>query len=114
MRIALLFAASVLVAGCSQLSGQQPRATQLTPITPSRAAGPVSSSATTTASTPSPAPKAGAPVAEAIRWVEAAGPVDGADFYKGSALLNDVQFEGGRIGQVDYPIVLEGAAVVHA
>ena len=34
MRIALLFAASVLVAGCSQLSGRQPRATQLTPITP--------------------------------------------------------------------------------
>jgi hypothetical protein len=80
MRIALLFAASVLVAGCSQLSGQQPRATQLTPITPSRAAGPVSPSLTTTTSTPSPAPKPGAPVAEAISWVEAAGPVDGADF----------------------------------
>jgi hypothetical protein len=80
MRIALCFAASMLVAGCSQLSGPQPRGTQLTPITPSRTAGPASAAPTSATGTPSPAPEPGAPIAEAIRWVEAAGPVDGADF----------------------------------
>jgi hypothetical protein len=80
MRIAVLFAASLLVAGCSQLSGTPPRATQLTPITPSRTTGSVPATSTGQPGTSSPAPAPGAPVAEAIDWVEAAGPVDGADF----------------------------------
>ena len=81
MRIALLFAASLLVAGCSQLSGNPPQATQLTPITPSRTAGSASPTPATTPPSSSPAPQPGAPIAEAIRWVEAAGPVDSADFH---------------------------------
>ena len=81
MRIALLFAASVLVAGCSQLAGNPPHATQLTPITPSRTAGQPSPTSSNASATSSPAPEPGAPVAEAIRWVEAAGPVDSADFH---------------------------------
>ena len=80
MRIAVLFAASLLVAGCSQISGTPPRATQLTPITQSRAAGSISATGTSQPGTSSSAPTPGAPVAEAIDWVEAAGPVDGADF----------------------------------
>ena len=81
MRIALLFAASVLVAGCSQLSGNPPHPTQLTPITPSRTAGSASPTSSSASATSSPAPEPGAPIAEAIRWVEAAGPVDSADFH---------------------------------
>jgi hypothetical protein len=81
MRVAVLFAASLLVAGCSQISGTPPRATQLTPITPTRAAGSVPTTSTGQPETSaSPAPAPGAPVAEAIDWVEAAGPVDSADF----------------------------------
>lgn len=81
MRIALLFGASVLVAGCSQLSGNPPHATQLTPITPSRTTGTASSTPASTSPTSSPAPQPGAPIAEVIRWVEAARPVDSADFH---------------------------------
>lgn len=87
MRIALLFAASVLVAGCSQHSADDSRSTQLTPITPSRTAGTAapgtaaSTTATTrTSVTSTSAPEASAPVAEAIAWVESAPPVDGANF----------------------------------
>lgn len=82
----MLLAASVLLAGCSQLSGTEQRATQLTPITPSRAAGSPpnsTSSAQTSSSVPepgAPAPEPGAPIDEAIRWVEAAGPVDSAEY----------------------------------
>jgi len=80
MRIPVWFAASLLVAGCSQISGTPPRATQLTPITPSHATGSVPTTSTGQPGTSSSAPAPGAPVAEAIDWVEAAGPVDGADF----------------------------------
>lgn len=84
MRIAVLFAAALLVAGCTQ---GPPRTTALTPITPSRAASspaqstpqatPSSTSATSSDAT---APRGGAPVTAAISWVEAAAPVDAADF----------------------------------
>jgi hypothetical protein len=87
MRIALLFAASVLVAGCAGQQGNQSRPTQLTPISPSRTAetaapGTGTSSATTTRSSvaSTAAPDASAPIGEAITWVESAPPVDGADF----------------------------------
>lgn len=87
MRIAVLLAASALVAGCSVVPAGKPGPAELTPITPSRAAG-----ATTATSTPSSwaspsttaqaatAPAAGEPLAAAIAWVEAGPPVDGADF----------------------------------
>ncbi|MCB0938526.1 MAG: hypothetical protein KDB55_21335 [Mycobacterium sp.] len=77
MRMVVVFAASALLAaGCSGDSGQA-RHTQLTPITPSRTA--ISTSATST--TPSAAPAAGVPIAEVIKWVAAAGPVDAAQYH---------------------------------
>lgn len=88
MRIAVLLAASVLVAGCSKIPASQPGPTQLTPITPSHSSGAGTSTTSTARSSASPttsspsaaAPAAGQPVAEAIAWVEAGPPVDDADF----------------------------------
>ena len=81
MRIAGLLAASLLVAGgvagCSDSTGGQPHPTTLTPITPSRPTG--STSATTTTSVS--APPTGVPIAEAIKWIEAGSPVDGAQYH---------------------------------
>lgn len=77
-----------LVAGCSS-STDTPGGGKLTPISPSRPAGQPAPSTTgtttstttsTTAASQSPAPGPGATAAEAIAWVEAAGPVDAADF----------------------------------
>lgn len=92
MRIAVLFAASVLVAGCSGLSTDRPGPTALTPISPSHIAGKSATSSTRTsmstatstsnrsAVASADAPEPGAPVDEAIAWVAAAAPVDGKDF----------------------------------
>ena len=80
MRIAVLIAASLLVAGCSQQPAGRPGATQLTPITPSHSATPTSPKTSATSSVPAAAPGAAASPAEAIAWVEAAPPVDGKDF----------------------------------
>jgi hypothetical protein len=94
MRIAVMFAASALVAGCSQQPAGSPGGTELTPITPSRTAGaPATPTATSTpttttgkassspsASAAARAPEGDAPVQEVIDWVEAGPPVDGADF----------------------------------
>jgi hypothetical protein len=93
MRIAVMFAASMLVAGCSQQPAGSPGGTELTPITPSRTAG----AATTTGNTASPssptsaaerAPQASASREDVIGWVEAGPPLDGADF--GVALRNGI------------------------
>ena len=82
MRIAVLFAASVLVAGCSQIPAGKPGPTELTPITPSRTgtATKTTTSPTTSSSVAANAPGPTASAADAIAWVEAAPPVDGADF----------------------------------
>lgn len=85
MRIVVLFAASVLVAGCSTVPAGKPGPAELTPITPSRgsATSTHGSPPTSTSNTVSPsatAPAAGAPVDAAIAWVEAGPPVDSADF----------------------------------
>jgi hypothetical protein len=88
MRIALLCAASMLVAGCSVVPASKPGPTELTPITPSRIPGaattahntPRSSGTPTTSSAPAAAPAAGDPVGAALAWVEAGPPVDDADF----------------------------------
>ena len=84
MRIAVLFAAALLVAGCTQ---GPPRTTALTPITPSRTASSPAQSTevstpTTSSKTPAgaAAPRGGAPITAAISWVEAAAPADAADF----------------------------------
>lgn len=93
-----MFAASALVAGCSQQPAGSPGGTELTPITPSRTVSATTIPPTTPTTTPttttttgeassSPpasaaarAPEAEAPVQEVIGWVEAGPPVDGADF----------------------------------
>jgi hypothetical protein len=88
MRIAVLIAASALLAGCSAVPAGKPGPTELTPITPSRSAGVATSAPGTVRSSASPttrpsstaAPAAGVPVAEAIAWVEAGPPADNADF----------------------------------
>lgn len=84
--LAALSTAGLLVAGCSP-STDTPGTGKLTPISPSRPAGQAASSSigtttsspTTTGATTS-APGPGATVGEAISWVQAAGPVDAADF----------------------------------
>ncbi len=84
MRIAVLFAASVLLVGCSQQQTARPGGVELTPITPSRSAAAQPSESTTSssplASSAAQAPAADAPVAEVVAWVQAGPPVDGADF----------------------------------
>lgn len=89
MRIVVLLAASVLVAGCSN-GGAPSRPTELTPITPSRtaASSPSATTTTTTTSSSSAAPQAGAAIAEVVKWIEAAPPADAADFHV--ALRNGV------------------------
>ncbi len=99
-----MFAASVLIAGCSQIVGcsqtQQSQPGKLTPISPSTARGSSSSAAgtTTSATKTTPAPEPGATAAEALAWVQGAGPVDAAEFHvalrNGSStpLADDVAF----------------------
>jgi hypothetical protein len=79
MRIAVVLTASLLVAGCSGGTGGQARQTELTPITPSRTA--TSPSTTTSATSATPAPTPGVPIAEAVTWVEAAPPIDAAQYH---------------------------------
>jgi hypothetical protein len=83
MRIAVVFAAAAVAAGCSQQPAGRPAATELTPITPSRTAAPTTTTTTSVSSSaavPARAPEPDAPVGEVIAWVEAGPPVDGADF----------------------------------
>ena len=81
MRIAVFLAASVLVAGCSQVPAGEPGPTELTPITPSRTGGATKTSTSTTSTTASAkAPGPDASADEAIPRVEAGPPIDGADF----------------------------------
>ena len=97
MRIAVLLAASVLVAGCSQAQQSQPG--KLTPI--SRTSTAARDSPTSTASSTvkmTPAPGQSATPSEALSWVESAGPVDAADFHvalrggTSTPLADDVAF----------------------
>ncbi len=96
MRIVVLFAASVLVAGCSQSQQSQPG--KLTPISPSRPTSAASSTATSSSAKVTPAPDAGATAVQALSWVESAGPVDAADFHVAmrngttTSLADDVAF----------------------
>ena len=82
MRFVRLLAASMLVVGyvaaCSDSTGGKAHPTELTPITPSHSSS-ASSSATTTSSTA--APPTDVPIARAITWIEAAGPVDAAQYH---------------------------------
>lgn len=82
MRIAVLFAASVLLAGCLEgcSATRQSQPGKLTPISPSRPST-SHSSATTSSATATPAPGPGASLDDALAWVQGAGPVDAADFH---------------------------------
>ena len=82
MRIAVLVAASALVAGCSStVDGNQTSSSALTTPPP-----PTTSSTTSKAPTSTPtssaaaAPAAGAAIAEVIRWIEAGAPADPGDY----------------------------------
>jgi hypothetical protein len=77
MRIALLIAASLLVAGCSQSTDGQARQSALTPL-PSKSTGPTPSA---TSSSPLPPPPPDVPIAQVITWIEAAPPTDGAAYH---------------------------------
>ncbi|MGI9161808.1 MAG: hypothetical protein ACR2JI_02625 [Mycobacterium sp.] len=96
MRIAVLFAASLLLAGCSQAQDSRPGATRLTPISPSHSPSATRSTATTAPTTAAPAP--GVPVAAALAWIQGAGPIDAAGFHvalrngTSTPLADDVAF----------------------
>lgn len=83
MRIPVLFAAlwagGLVLTGCSP-AADAPSSTKLTPISPAHPGTQAPPSSGSPTSTKSPAPAPGAPAGEAIAWVEAAGPVDAADF----------------------------------
>ena len=87
MRIAGIAAAAVLMAGCSPApQSASVGGTALTPITPSRpdsspATSPSASTpATSTRAAATAAPGPDATAAEAIAWVQAAEPVDAAEY----------------------------------
>jgi len=81
MRIALLLAASALVAACSQgqtADVEQRLPTLTAPPTTRTTTG--TPTTTTTSTTPTAAPGAGATINEVVAWIEAAEPVDAAGF----------------------------------
>lgn len=87
MRTAAVFAvlpmAGVLLVGCSEASQTRTGPATLTPITPSHGRGTTTSapSTTITASNSVATPQRGGTAADAVAWVEAAGPADAADFH---------------------------------
>ena len=81
MRNAVLIAAALLVAGWSAAGNETTRPTVLTPISPSHSGERTSRPATTTSSAAAEAPGPDAAVPDAVAWVQAAGPVDAADFH---------------------------------
>lgn len=80
MRILLIIAAVLLVAGCSQTTGRQTAETMPT-LTPSR---PVATAPTTTSTSraAATAPAEGASIDDVIAFVEAGQPVDEANFHQ--------------------------------
>lgn len=80
-----MLAVPVLMAGCAGCTAGGDRPTKLTPITQTptttTTTARTTSSASSTPTVPGAAPGVGAPVAAATRWVEAAVPVDAADFH---------------------------------
>ena len=96
MRIVVLVAASVLVAGCSQSIGGQSQSTKPSVPAPSST---TSSRPATTPTTPQPTPPPpDTPIAGVIAWIEAGNPVDAAGFHSATRdgtttqLGNDVAF----------------------
>lgn len=81
MRMAVLIAVSVLLAGCSQSVGGN--AERIEPITPSPGATSTTSptSPTTTSKPPAQPPAAGAPISAVVAFVEAGDEADPADYH---------------------------------
>jgi hypothetical protein len=103
MRIALLSAALLLVAGCSSVSDRAGQTTASAPSTPgSRTAAAPS---TTKPPTPSAAPQAGAPISDVIAWVEAGRPADATHYH--SATRDGVTTDLGQ----DIAFTASGATV---
>ncbi len=78
MRKAVLIAATMLVAGCSQSTGGS--AERIEPV-PSKSAASSPTSTPPTSTKPAPPPQPGAPVADVIAWIEAGGPADAAAYH---------------------------------
>lgn len=86
MRIAVLMALSLLIAGCSPATVSEPEQTRATTsgsAAPSRAAMPsVPSGAAPVRPSPSTPPPDGASIADVIGWIEAGRPVDAAGYHR--------------------------------
>jgi hypothetical protein len=79
MRIAVMIAASVLVAGCSQpVGGEAERSEPTLRPNTTRSTPPVT---TTTSTAPARPPAIGAPIGDVIAWVEAGTPADAAHYH---------------------------------
>ena len=79
MRIAVLIAASVLVAGCSQSVGgdAESAAASAAPLSTTRS----TPSATSTSAVPAAVPAPGAPIVDVIRWIEAGTSTDPGTYH---------------------------------
>jgi hypothetical protein len=82
MRIAVLVAASALVAGCSStVDGNQTSSSALTtPPPPTTSSTTSKAPISTPTSSAAAAPAAGAAIAEVIRWIEAGAPANPGDY----------------------------------
>lgn len=98
MRLTVLIAVSLLIAGCSHATVQDPG---LSPTAPATSSTPSSSTPTTPSSkpsAPSAPPSLGAPIADVIAWIEAGRPVDATGYHKATRegettdLIDDVAF----------------------
>lgn len=84
MRIVVLIASSLLVAGCSQSiggQGQQAEPSAEQPMAPPSAIRSTPRPTTTTPPPPAAPPATGAPISEIITWIEAGRPADPAGFH---------------------------------
>jgi hypothetical protein len=81
MRIAGLIATSLLVAGCSQSLGNNAERIQPVPSTPAPTTSSRPSTTAPTSAKPAEPPKAGAPIADVIAWIEAGSPADAGAYH---------------------------------
>ncbi|MBS9535013.1 hypothetical protein KIH27_15595 [Mycobacterium sp. M1] len=107
MRLLVLLAGYLLLAGCSHATVREPEQT-VTSSASSSAAHPSSTAPTSTAgpsTTAATAPAAGAPIAEVITWIQAGQPVDPAGYHSATApgavtdLGDDIAFTAGAGAQ---------------
>lgn len=82
MRVLVLIAASVLVAGCSSTEPDNAGRSQQVPPSAPTSTGSITPTTTKTANpVPTTAPAAGAPIADVIRWIEAGTPAEVAGYH---------------------------------